>query len=137
KTQNELSNNLAILQGRQALLNQHGKVLTDVIERLRQEGLAMNKSSLNLGSLQDEIPRAENLVKTVATEIDALNVELQAPPRVTLLESAAISQSDSLRRQLLAIGVAAMTALFFALAGLAWWEFRTRRVDTVDEVVHG
>lgn len=137
KARLDLSNNLATLQGRQVLLSQHEKALNEVIERLRHESQAMNKSGLSLGSLQDEIVRAENLVKTVATEIDALNVELQAPPRVTLLESAAISQSDSLRRQLLAIGAAALTGLFFALAGLAWWEFRTRRVDTVDEVVHG
>src|SRR5207253_8549691 len=108
-----------------------------VIERLRQENQSMNKSGLNLGSLLDEIPRAENLVKTVAAEIDALHVELQAPPRVTLLEAASLNQSDSLRKQWLAAASAALCAFALVLAGLAWWEFRSRRVNTVEEVVHG
>src|SRR5205807_1473988 len=58
-------------------------------------------------------------------------------PRVTLLEAAALAPMDARLRQLLAAGGAALAALALAAAGVAWWEFRGRRVNTVDEVVHG
>src|SRR5207253_11241446 len=117
--------------------NSQARVLHDVVERLRTETSSMSQTSLRLGSLQDDIPRAENLVKTVATGLDALNVELQAPPRVTLLEAAGMGQTDNRKRNLLASGSAGAGTLAVLLFVIAWWEFRRRRVNTVDEVVHG
>ena len=64
------------------------------------------RAGLTLGALNDDIPRAEGLVKTVAAELDALNVELQAPPRVTLLEPAAMGQTNNRKRKIMAAGVA-------------------------------
>jgi capsular exopolysaccharide synthesis family protein len=125
------------LQGRTTLLVEHEKVLGEVVDRLRKETQSMNQSGLSLGSLQDDIPRAENLVKTVAAELDALNVELQAPPRITLLETAALSPMEARKRRLMVSGGAALAALALVLGGISWWEFRSRRVNTVDEVVHG
>src|SRR5439155_10763775 len=127
----------ALLHSRIARLKGHEKVLSEVIDRLRDEAQSMNRSGLSLGALQDDIPRAENLVKTVAAELDALNVELQAPPRVTLLESAGIGAVDNRRQRILAPVGAAVGALFLAVFAVAWREFYNRRVNTIDQVVHG
>src|SRR5439155_5372276 len=137
KARQETDAALALLQRRATLMKENEKVLGDVIERMRKETQSMNQSGLSLGSLQDDIPRAENLAKMVAADLDALNVEIQAPPRVTLLEAAALAQVDVRKRQLLICGGSALAALFLAVAGVAWWESRSRRVGTVDEVVRG
>jgi capsular exopolysaccharide synthesis family protein len=137
KSRTELTANVAFLKSRGTLLYKHEKVLIDLIDRLRTETNSMNQSELNLGTLQDDIPRAENLFKTVAAELDALNVELQAPPRVSLLEGASNSQKDNKKRKALAAGMAAFGAFGLALFSVSWWEFRRQRVNTVDEVVHG
>src|SRR5437879_3765993 len=64
-------------------------------------------------------------------------MELQAPPRVTLLESASIAPGEARKRQLMITGGAALGALALVLLGVSWWEFRSRRVNTVEEVVQG
>src|SRR5207237_3265493 len=120
KVRQETDAALAQLQRRAMLMKEHEKVLADVIERMRKESQSMNQSGLSLGSLQDDIPRAENLAKMVAAELDALNVEISAPPRVTLLEAAALAPMDARLRQLLAAGGAALAALALAAAGVAW-----------------
>jgi capsular exopolysaccharide synthesis family protein len=137
KIHDDLRTGVVQLRARGGLLKEHEKVLNDLVDRLRKETISINQKGLTLDSLQDDIPRGENLVKTVGNELDALNVELQAPPRVTLLEAAGMGQTDTRKRKFMAAGAAGAGTLLVVLLAIAFWEFRWRRVNTVDEVVHG
>src|SRR5262249_48562517 len=46
-------------------------------------------------------------------------------------------QTYNEKKRWTAVILAAVGSLFLALYGVGWWEFRARRVSTVDDVVHG
>jgi capsular exopolysaccharide synthesis family protein len=73
----------------------------------------------------------------VAEEVEKLTVELQgAPPRVTVLEEAVIDVGDARARQVRNVVAVGLAFLGLALLGVAWWEFRTHRIETVEQVVN-
>ena len=81
--------------------------------------------------------QAEEVAKRVADEVEKLSVELQAPPRVTVLEEAVIDVADAQSRHLRMVWLAGAAVLVLSLGGIAWLEFRSRRVDSVEQVVNG
>lgn len=105
--------------------------------RLEQECQTQNRGAQDLGDLTTDLTQAEEVAKKVAEEAEKLNVEQQAPARVTVLEEAIIDWNDGTFRQLRTAGLAGAGALALILLAIAWWEFRHRRVQTVDQVVHG
>jgi len=69
--------------------------------------------------------------------VQSMSVELKAPPRIRLIERAkAPTLSDPLRRYKYT-GAAAVGMLCTFLGLLSFWEFRTRRIETIEEVVNG
>ena len=60
----------------------------------------------------------------MAEEVEKLSVELQAEPRVRLLEEAIIDFNDGRFRQLRNALAAALGVLGLILVGVSWWEQR-------------
>src|SRR5262249_46450714 len=62
-------------------------------------------------------------------------VEIQAPRRITTLEDTAVEPNKSKRIQMAGLG---FCGVFGMIAfGIAWLEFRARKVSSGDEVAHG
>jgi capsular exopolysaccharide synthesis family protein len=137
RARHEARANLRQLKARLASLRQLEKLLNADVERLAKDTRSLNSRTLNLESLQEDIAEADRVMKKVGREVDALEVERQAPPRITLWEEAYVVQPDSRKRQLLGAGLAGAGTLALVLFGFGWWEFRSRKVHSVDEVVHG
>src|SRR5262249_11686928 len=76
-----LMENIADLTRLEGLLNEE-------VEKTRRGVHSFNTDTLDLQSLQDEIAQAEETAKKVGSQMEALSVELEAPPRVRLLELA-------------------------------------------------
>ena len=111
--------------------------LKDEIAVLDTEMSSLNTKSMDFHWLEDEINLSTETARTVGTEVQSMSVELKAPPRIHLIEKAkAPKQSDPLRRLKFTAG-AAVGVLFAYLGLLSFWEFRSRRIATVDEVVDG
>jgi capsular exopolysaccharide synthesis family protein len=110
------------------------KQLSDDVKRLEDEAKVLNKGSFDIESLKIDITQAEDVARKVAEEVEKLTVELQAEPRVRLLEEAIIDFGDGRFRQLRNTLAAALGVLGLILLGVSWWEQRTHRVETGEQV---
>ncbi len=133
----ELLNAIGALQDRLALTQEYEKSLEDKVNRLHEETRLLDQGRLDLDSYRREIASDEAMVKKLKAEQDTLEVELDAPSRVTPIEEAVVSQSYDRKRQLLGALGAGGATFFGVLVLVAWLEFRTRRVNSADQVVQG
>ncbi len=92
---------------------------------------------IDLRQIEFEIEQCESEVKKASEAINALEVEIDDPPRVTLLQDAVAYRADNFARKAQAAAAAGVGLLGLSLAGVAFLEFRSRRVDSVEEIVHG
>ena len=119
------------------ILREQERSLKQEIESLEAESSSLNVKSMDFHWLEDEIALASDTAKMVGTEVQSMTVELQAPPRIRLVEEAVTPvSSDPFRRyKYSALGV---VGTFFTFLGcLSIWEFRKRKIDTPDEVTQG
>jgi len=94
-------------------------------------------STLRTESFKAELAQLEETYKRVANAAQALKVERNAPDRITHLEDAYVTHPDEQKRKLVAAAGSGGAALSLVLFGIAWWEIRRQRVNSVDEVVRG
>ena len=124
------------LQEQIVLLTKLEEKLKLELSSLKEESRALNKGTLDLGELQEKIAHADTAAKTIGTEIESLNVELQAPPRIRVFEKAERPRHKDENKKLRVAGMASAGAFAVVLFGISFWEYRARRVGSVDEVVH-
>jgi capsular exopolysaccharide synthesis family protein len=125
-------------------LQQEIGMLEDLEQRVSSELEQLNKGSheltvntLDLQSTQDELAQSQDSASKIGTEVEALTVEIQAPPRVKWLEDAVVPISKDDRRQYLMIALITLGSFFGGLFGIAFLELQSQKVDTADEVVTG
>jgi polysaccharide biosynthesis transport protein len=94
-------------------------------------------AQLSFSELEFDIEQAETEVRTVTAAINNLEVEMNDPPRVRPLQEAVGYKVDNFARKAQMAGVAGVAMLGLTMAGIALLEFRSRRVNTVDEVTQG
>ncbi len=104
-------------------------------ERLDLQQEKIGKKTVDLEQLRDEIDETDSLVKKIAGQVQALDVESNAPPRVRLIEDAQIVKPDPLKRQIAATSVSGISSLALVVVGLSWWEWRRRRIESPEHVV--
>ena len=119
------------------ILQEQERSVLDEIAVLDTEMKSLNTKSMDFHWLEDEINLSAETAKTVGTEVQSMSVELKAPPRIRLVEKAkAPTLSDPMRRYKFT-AAAAIGSLGAFLGLLSFLEFRTRRIDSADEVVVG
>jgi capsular exopolysaccharide synthesis family protein len=126
----------AQLQKQIKILTKIKDALADDVRRLSDRSVKLTRDSVDLFSIQEEITNADSVAKTIGAEVEALNLELQAPPRIRLLENATLPRTKDETRPLKMALMVGFCAFAFALVGISFWEFRAGRIDSVDEVVH-
>ncbi len=128
---------LGALQRREkiAVLQELEKSLAKDVKGLEGETDRVKKGSVNVEAMREDVGQEEDTVKKIGAEVQALTLELQAPARVTLLEGATVTESPD--QKVRAAGMAGIGGFGLALLGVAFWEFRARRVSDADEVVEG
>jgi polysaccharide biosynthesis transport protein len=127
-------------KGQLVALERLEKALDEEVERLAMDGpRALNKRGQELvQALREEIDQREDILRRVFTQLEVFNIEQGAPARVWPLEPEPVVTHQDVRKRQLA-GAAGGGAGGFALVvfGLAWWDCRSRRVNSADEVVQG
>src|SRR5437773_7947389 len=83
-----------------------------------------------------EREQEEKVLERVGNELEALQVELRSPPRVSLNQEAALAKRDN-KRQIAATALAPVLVMLLVCFAVAWWEHRARRIHTADEVTSG
>jgi capsular exopolysaccharide synthesis family protein len=111
------------------------KTLEQEVTRLSDESRNINRSSLDLVAMRDELTKDEAVNKKIADEMEALKVEVQAPPRVSLLEEASVSWTGAQRKRLLGMILGPVAALGLFVFGTLWLDWRARRIAAPEDVV--
>ena len=70
----------------------------------------------------------------VGAEVEALNVELGAPPRIRTIEDAVVPRTRDEKKRLTIIGLTILGSFFGGLFGIAFLELQNQKVDSADEV---
>jgi capsular exopolysaccharide synthesis family protein len=134
----ETRNKINALEARLATSNHLEKALLEDINRYSRMVQDITTSSVDMESIRDEIKQIEMIAQRAASEAETMEVERHTPPRVRPLDDeVVIIKADQKSKNIMMAGMAALGALGAVFFAVSWWEWRARRIDTVDEVVHG
>jgi capsular exopolysaccharide synthesis family protein len=125
------------LQQQIALLEDLEQRVSAQIDQLNASSRRLNLDTLDLQSIQDDLLQSQESAAKIGAEVEALTVEIQAPPRVQWLEDAVIPLTKDDKKQILMICLIALGSFFSGLFGVAFLELQSQKVDTADEVVTG
>jgi capsular exopolysaccharide synthesis family protein len=120
-----------------AWLKELEKTLAADVTRLTEETRSIGKGTLNIESYRREINQSEEVLHKMGVQIDALNLEMMAPARVSVLEPASVSSLDGQRRHLAVAGGTGLGAWVLVLICVGLVEYRKGRIDSPDDVVRG
>ncbi len=90
----------------------------------------------DLEAQRGEIVRLEKVLDEIGTEKEKLNVELQAPARVSIWQNADLQKRD-IKKQVLAAAATPIGVMFLVCMAVAWLDVRQRRVRSAGEVASG
>lgn len=127
---------LAALRQRVKLLEGLESMLEGEVKELSARADNTARATVDLTATEREVMYAEEMANLIGAEVEKLTLELQAPPRVRLLERAEVPRAKDEMRRVRAAGLAGCGLFGLALAGVSIWEFLARRIDSPDEVVH-
>jgi capsular exopolysaccharide synthesis family protein len=111
------------------------EVLADYEKRLESErsnqvvvAQEKNSKNLDLQAIQDEIEQAQRSTSKMSDEIQALDVELEAPARVIVNETAVVPTASDAKRRYMMLGMITMGAFLASVAAVTLLELQSRRV---------
>jgi succinoglycan biosynthesis transport protein ExoP len=112
------------------------KTLETEATALAGKAKTIGTSSTELEMLRAKIDREKKYADKVWDDVELLKAELKSPPRVTLLQEAALQKKD-IKRQVAATAAAPLAVLILVALGVAMLEFRARRIRSAEEVAVG
>lgn len=95
---------------------------------------SLGRSSLEIEHLKSDIDKVDQLTSIIAGEIGKLMVELQAPPRIAELQKAEVPKVEDTGSRNNKIGMAAFAGFCLGLFIVSFWEYRSHRVESANEV---
>jgi polysaccharide biosynthesis transport protein len=117
-----------------AMFNDLEQRLKLEIKSITDGNQSLTNKTLDLQSQQDEIVQMQHSATTIGTEVEALTVELGAPPRIRTIEDAVVPRTRDEKKRLMIIAMTIFGAFFGGLFGIAFLELQNRKVDSADEV---
>lgn len=126
---------LAEARERVSLLSKYKDVLAAELKALGERDHAFNRETLDFQALQDEIQLVNDTAKKVGTLMQSIDVEVQAPARIRLLDPATTPQAKDDKKRVRIAGAAGLGALVIVVLGVSLLEYQARRVATAEEVV--
>ena len=127
---------LLALQQRIEVLKKLEELTKADVAALSTATQTITTSTSELEELQRRLDLMETTEQKVGTELEVLKVELDAPSRVKTIQEARTPQLGADKRKVMAAGSGVGT-LGLCLLGIAFLEFRSRRIGSLNEVVLG
>jgi capsular exopolysaccharide synthesis family protein len=107
------------------------------VNELKAKVVQIGTSTTDLEALRADVKREEQLVNDIGNQVERLRLEVKSnPPRVTLFQEADLQKKDA-KKQILAAVAAPVGVLFAVCMGLAWSEYKQRRVRCAGDVADG
>jgi polysaccharide biosynthesis transport protein len=117
-----------------AMLNELEQSLQAKLKTVSEVNQSYTVETMDLKAIQDDVAQMEQAAAKVATEVESLNVELEAPPRIRIVEDAVPPRIKDDKRRLAMIAMITFGSFFGGLFGIAFLELQSRKVDSADEV---
>jgi capsular exopolysaccharide synthesis family protein len=128
---------LSSIEIRKKFLTARAEQVASEIENVTDEIKRMGERSLELEALRNELDQLRKVASTMGSKIEAWDIELESPHRVTLVQPAwATPGLNDLQRYLLS-GVAAMLGLGLVGFAVAGWDLRARKLNGPQQVDEG
>ena len=105
------------------------------IEKLSKSDEKQTENTLDLQDLQDDVAQIQQAATKLSSEVEMLNVEIQAPNRIIKIEDAETPTIRDEKKRYLMIGVITLGSFLGTLLGVAFLELQARKVDSADDVV--
>ncbi len=122
-------------------IRQELSMLADLEQRLDDEiksisivNRSLTTNTLDLQANQEEVAQMEAAATRIAQEVEDLAVELEAPPRIRMIDDATVPRTADTRKRFMMVGMATLGSFFAGILGVAFLELQTRKVDNADEV---
>jgi polysaccharide biosynthesis transport protein len=116
-------------------------MLGDLEQRLNQEinsiklgNQELTTNTLDIRKQQDELAQMDMVSTSVAREVEALSLELEAPARIRAIDEATVPHTRDEKKRYTMIAVATLGSFFGGLFGVAFLELQSRKVDTAEDV---
>ncbi len=136
----ELTEKIDTAERKHGFFDAQIKSLRNQADTLAKQIAALDPSLMNdppdLAHLKDQIRTAERAVDQIRFMIDMLGIE-QSNSRVSFQMRASPPTERDYTRQIKLAGAGGVSAFALMLFGVAFWEFRTRRISMTDEVSRG
>ena len=133
----KLQSQANLLQGQEKGLEAEIKRQEGEVKRLGAAVRQPDKPTSDLEALRDEVAQADKGLQKVGDQILALKVEPVMPARASLLEAADVPQSPTLDRKIKVVGLIGIGVFALAVLGVAWREYRARRVYEIEDLTQG
>ena len=117
-----------------AILTNLEQSLIDQIKRDSQGNHSLTVNTLDLQEIQDDVAQMQATYLKVSSEVEALNVELDAPARIRTIEDAVVPRTRDDKRRLTMVGAIIFGSFFAGLIGVAFLEMQTKKIDSADDV---
>jgi capsular exopolysaccharide synthesis family protein len=118
----------------QELLEEEKKFLNEMVESRFSQIKKLTASLVPSELRKFEIERLQTITRYVGEEMEAVKVEMQAPRRAVSLQDAEVPPPKDPNRETKAVGLVGLGAFALVALCISWWEFRSRRIHTTDEI---
>ncbi len=127
----------AELQEKSALVSALGELVADLESNAQiyaKDVELIGKKSYSIDIQQKDIERLDKSIDEVSAEISLTEIELEGIERLELISPAQIPLTANQPGRLLTTAASGLFAFVLPCVGLLWWDVRSQRVNTADEV---
>ncbi len=117
-----------------ALLESSKKHIEKELEAYKAEDVKTGLHAFELEELNREIEHTESIAQVIRDEIRKLEIEMNAPRRITLHREAVVPHVRETDRRTKLAAVAGFGLFVISIVCVVALEFRARRISTLDEV---
>ncbi len=117
-----------------AMLDDLEQQLDAELKTVSEGNLTLTNDTLDLQAIQDDVTQMQASAQKVGSEVEALTVELGAPPRIRTVEDAVPPLTRDNKKRSVMILVITFGSFFGGLFGIAFLELQNQKVDSADEV---
>ena len=108
--------------------------LQEEIKNFSHTDQVLTDNTLNVQDNKEELKQIEDAASKIALEVEKLDVELQAPPRISLIEEAVPPRTRNVKKWYMMFGGISLGSFWGPLFLIAFLELQTRKIDSADEV---
>ncbi len=113
------------------------KELDTELEKQKVEVQQTGQWSLEVETLREDLEQAKSIDQRLTEETERLKIELKADSRVVLYRPAEIPNAPDNQKRFKIVGAAGFGTMGLLFAGIVWFDVRTRRINSLDEVATG